>query len=295
MRTAEHAACVAIETSLFAHGMPPPDNFRLAHDVANAVRSVGAEPRFVAIEEGRPVCWPDPAPLEAVCKGGWQWHKATVADLPWLAARKANAATTVATTALLAHRAGLSVMATGGIGGVHRGFATVPDVSADLSVLARVPIVVVCSGVKTLLDVRATFEVLETLGVPVIGYRTRELPGFYTPHTGIRLRCAAESVDELVEIWHAYHQLGLTAAMLVVQPPPPEYAIAPQLVGRWTELALREASDSGVEGGELTPFVLARMAELSGRRTLQTNYALVVANAHLAAEIAARLQASARS
>ncbi len=289
MTSTQPAACVAVETSLFAQGMPRPDNFRLACDVAAAVRERQAEPRFVAIAGGTPVFWDSPKQLAPLCENGGAWPKATVADLALLAARRANAATTVATTALLAHRAGIRVAATGGIGGVHRDFARLPDVSADLPILARTPVIVVCSGIKSLLDVRATHELLETLGVPVVGFGTEELPGFYTARTGIALRWSVASVRELAEIWHAHRQHDLPGGLLIVQPPPEEHALPPEMVEAWVSEALADAKQAGLDGAAVTPFVLRRMAELSEGRTVQTNYALVVANACLAAELAVEL------
>ncbi|MFN3690725.1 MAG: pseudouridine-5'-phosphate glycosidase, partial [Fimbriimonadales bacterium] len=195
--------------------------------------------------------------------------------------------TTVAATVYLAHQAGIEVMATGGIGGVHRDRR---DISSDLPTLARTPTLVICSGAKAILDLPATREWLETYGIPVVGYQTDELPGFYTAHTGLRTDATVHDVDALIALWQA-HRMGGTA-MLVVQPPPAEYALPRAEMDALLEQALRECVDARITGSATTPWLLKRLAELSDGRTLQVNLALLESNARLAGQIAKRLHAS---
>jgi pseudouridine-5'-phosphate glycosidase len=214
-------------------------------------------------------------------------RKVSARDLPWCMTEGADGATTVAATMLLAARAGIDVFATGGIGGVHRDAPF--DESGDLVELARSPVLVVCAGAKSILDLPATLERLETLGVPVIGYRTRELPGFFTTTTGLSLDATADSVAELAACWRHQQSLGRPGGMLVVQPPPAELALPEALVREATQEAVRAAQEAGVRGGAVTPYLLAAIERLTNGASVQANLALLESNAALAAEIAVAL------
>ena len=272
---------VAIESTIFAHGLPHPVNWRTATAMQRAVCDQQAEPAVIALIEGVVRVGLTEQELRRLCEQGAGWAKASVADLPVVAARRLNAATTVAATAHLAARRGIAVVVTGGIGGVHRDYGRRLDVSADLTALARTSVLLICSGIKCVLDVAATLEALEALGVTVVGYRTNELPGFYTASTGLRLGCQVQEPQELIEIWWSRQQLGLNGAIVVVQPPPPEVALERDTLEAWVEQAVREADRQHIAGKALTPYLLRRLAELSDGKTLTVNQALAVANAHL--------------
>jgi pseudouridine-5'-phosphate glycosidase len=274
---------VALESTLIAHGLPWPTNLETAMRAETAVREQGAIPATIAVVDGVPTIGLTREQAEhlASAKGV---RKASRRDLAVAIARKEWAATTVSATMLLAHKAGISVFATGGIGGVHPG--PVPDVSADLTELGRTPVAVVCAGAKSVLDLLATLEMLETLGVPVIGYGTDEFPAFYSVTSGLRAPARADSPVEVARMVLAHWALG-GAGVVIAQPPPRELALAPQVVAEATEAAEAEARRAGISGPARTPFLLSRMAERTGGRTLTVNQALIVANAGLAARIAA--------
>src|SRR5579875_1396300 len=275
---------VALESSLIAQGLPRPANLRVALRLEAAVRSAGAVPATVALLDGVARIGLDPALLERVAREGLA--KAGLADLPIFAARRMSAGTTVSATAHLAWRAGLNVFATGGIGGVHRGDGW--DVSADLPALGRIPVVLVCAGAKSVLDLAATFEVLETQGVTVVGWRTDRLPAFYVRDAGqpvTPVRDAAEGAA----IYLARRRLGMEGAVVVCNPPPANLALDPEEHERWLAEAVAEAERRGVRGKEVTPFLLAELARASGGRTVEANAALVEGNARVAATIAVEL------
>jgi pseudouridine-5'-phosphate glycosidase len=278
---------VALESTLIAHGLPRPLNLETARAAEAAVRAEGAVPATIAVLRGVPTVGLSDGELQALA-GADGVLKASSRDLAAAVAQKRTAATTVAATMLLAHRAGVRVFATGGIGGVHRGLAETWDVSADLAELARTPVAVVCAGAKSILDLRRTLEVLETMAVPVVGYGTDEFPAFYVGSSGLPLTARVDSSAEAAALLAARWALG-GAGVVLAQP----LGAGLALESAEFETALAEAESRaaarGVSGPELTPFLLARLAEITGGRTLTANRALIVANAQLAARIARAL------
>lgn len=284
------APVVALESTVIAHGLPAPANLDLARRLEEAVREEGAVPATIGVVGGRPIVGLSPDEIERLGTADGV-AKAGPRDLAPLAVAGRDAATTVAGTLFLADRAGIPVLATGGIGGVHRGGELSLDVSADLGALAAIPVAVVCAGAKAILDLERTLEVLETLGVPVLGLGTGEFPAFYTAKSGLPLEHALEGPDEVAVVIEEARELGLRAGPLVCQPPPRGSGLPPEDVETWIARADREAAEAGVSGKALTPWLLARLAELSGGRTVQTNVALLENNARAAARIAAALAA----
>jgi pseudouridine-5'-phosphate glycosidase len=283
---------VALESTLIAHGLPWPLNLETARAAEAAVRAEGAVPATIAVCRGRPTVGLDGAELEHLAGGGGV-RKASRRDLAAAVVRGEWAATTVAATMALAHRAGVRVFATGGIGGVHppagqAGRAL--DVSADLYELARTPVAVVCAGAKSILDLPATLEVLETLGVPVVGYGTDEFPAFYLTTSGQPVSARVDDTAQAARLLQAHWALG-GAGVVLAQPLPAETALAPQALAAALSLAEREAAEAHVRGGALTPFLLYRLTLATGGRTLQANQALVLSNARLAARVAGALAA----
>lgn len=278
------SAKVALETAVITHGLPRPYNLEAGKRMVEAVHRAGATPALIGIVDGTPTFEAESEAIERLAH-----HpnpvKVALHNLSLVQAHGLTGGTTVSATLWLAHKAGITCMATGGIGGVHRG--RLPDVSADLPTLARLPMLVVCSGAKVILDLPATREWLETWGVPIVGYQTNEVPGFYTAHTGLPVDTVAQSMEEVVALWRAHQGMG--TSMLVVQPPPTEYALGREQVETYLEQALEEAESHGIHGSALTPWLLARLGELSGGRTLQVNLALLEANAFLAGRIALAL------
>lgn len=279
-------AVVALESSVIAQGLPIPANAEAARRMVSAVRAAGATPAITAIVRGTPVAGLEPEDLERFLRREGV-GKVSARDLPIAMARRQDGATTVAATLVLARLAGISVFATGGIGGVHREPAF--DESADLVELARSPVVVVCAGAKSILNLEATVERLETLGVPVVGYRTSELPGFFTTGTGISLSQRVESAAQIAAVFRAHQRLGGRSALLVVQPPPAEWALERALIDGATAAALQEARAAGIRGGAATPYLLARVERETGGRSVSTNLALLERNAELAGDVARAL------
>jgi pseudouridylate synthase len=279
-------AVVALESSVLAQGLPIPENAEAERRMDAAVRARDAVPAVSAVVRGRPTFGLEPDERERFLRREGV-RKVSARDLAWVMARGLDGATTVAATVALASRGGITVFATGGIGGVHREAPF--DESADLSELARSPVVVVCAGAKSILDLPATMERLETLGVPVVGYRTDELPGFFTASTGIRVDSRVESVNEIADIWRAHRALGRAGALLVVQPPPPEHALSRDTVDAAVSDAVARARQEGVRGAAVTPWLLAAVERATGGRSLAANLALLERNAMLAAEIAVAL------
>ena len=277
---------VALESSVFAQGLPVPENRRALTEMCEAVRERKATPAITAVVRGQPTVGLGDTDVERFLKRDGI-SKVSARDLPWAIAKKLDGATTVASTLVLAALAGITVFATGGIGGVHREPAY--DESADLLELARAPVVVVCAGAKAILDLPATMERLETLGVPVLGYRTRELPGFFTAGTGIPLSATADSVTEIAAAWRAHRDLGRPGAMLVVQSPPADLALDRKEVASVVERSYDSARRAGIQGAAVTPFLLSEIAKETNGRSLEVNLGLLQRNAGLAAEIAAQL------
>jgi pseudouridine-5'-phosphate glycosidase len=281
-----NAAVVALESTVIAHGLPRPQNLETARAVEEIVREAGAVPATIAVLGGVPHVGLDGHQLAHVARQEGI-HKLSRRDLGVAVARGWDGATTVATTAWVAERAGIKVFSTGGIGGCHRG--TLPDVSADLPELARTHLVVVCSGAKIVLDLPATREWLETHGVTVVGYGADEMPAFYSRRSGLAVDVRADSPAEVAQIAVARRKLRLKGATLVCVPVPAEAEIPAGILEAVLDEALAEAEKQSVSGRELTPFLLARMAEQSGGATLRANVALLEENARVAAGIAVAL------
>lgn len=277
---------VALETTLVAHGFPDPEGVEVAAASEAAVRRAGAVPATVGVVDGEVRVGLTMEELERFGRAGARARKLSPRDVAVCAAQGDLGATTVGGTLLVCRAAGIRVMATGGLGGVHRGYPDPPDVSADLGELARCPALVVSSGVKSLLDVPATSEVLETMGVPVLGWQTDRLPRFYSVHGGPPVSARVETADEAARIARAHWDLG-GGGILVGRPPDESLDDVEPLI----EEAIAEARATGVSGQDVTPFVLARLHGRSGGRTLRANRDLIVANAALAGEIAVALGA----
>jgi pseudouridine-5'-phosphate glycosidase len=279
-------AVVALESTIVSHGLPRPDNVRIAREIEDAVRDGGAVPATIALVDGVVRVGLDDALLEAIALGD-DVVKCSSRDLPIAASRGMTGATTVAATAHVAALAGIPLFATGGLGGVHREAPETWDESADLVALARTRICVVSAGVKSILDVPATLERLETLGVGVVGYRTDRFPGFYLTDSGFPLTWRLDSPAEIAAALAARTSLGLDGSALVVANPLPEdEQVDPDLHERVLTAALAEAAAAGIAGRDVTPFLLARFHEETAGESLRANVALVLANARLAAEIA---------
>ena len=286
---AEGKPVVALESTIISHGMPYPKNVQTALLVEQTIRENGAVPATIAVIGGRLKAGLRPEEIEYLGKAGRRVAKASRRDLPALVARRADGATTVTTTMMIAHMAGIRIFATGGIGGVHRGAETTMDISADLEELAQTPVMVVCAGAKSILDLGLTLEYLETKGVPVIGYGTEELPAFYTRKSGFGVDYRVDSPEELAAMFRAQRGMDYKGGMLVTNPIPEEYAMDKAVIDAAIEQALREAKEQGVRGKETTPFLLARVVELTGGDSLESNIQLVLNNARLAAKTAAEL------
>ncbi|GAC1401974.1 MAG: pseudouridine-5'-phosphate glycosidase [Pyrinomonadaceae bacterium] len=278
-----HRPVVALESTVIAHGLPRPQNLETAQRLEQIVRENGAIPATIAVLEGKLRVGLDDDELKHLAESK-NIRKISVRDLPLAVAQKWDAATTVASTMWIAHRAGIEVFATGGIGGVHRG--ALQDVSADLTQLARTPMCVVCSGAKIVLDLSATREWLETYGVTVLGYGCDELPAFYTRRSNLKVDARVESAREVFEIAAARRALETNGALLVTVPVPSDAEVSDKILQTVLDVALREAEEQEIGGRELTPFLLARMAEASDGATLKANIALLENNARIAADIA---------
>jgi len=284
---AEGRPVVALESTIVAHGMPWPRNLETARAVEAEVRAAGGVPATIALFDGRIHVGLEAQALERLA-GIPEVAKVSRRDMGAMLARKAAGATTVAATMLCAHLAGIRVFVTGGIGGVHRGAETSFDVSADLDELARTPVVVVCAGAKAILDLPKTLEYLETRGVPVIGWGTAEFPAFYGRTSGLPVAHRVDAPAEAAAVLSAHWAIG-GAGAVIAHPIPAADALPEGEIGAVVDRALAEAADRGIVGREVTPFLLARVAELTGGRSLAANIALVKANARCGAAIAAAL------
>lgn len=284
---AEGKPVVALESTIISHGMPYPQNVETALNVEKIIRENGAVPATIAIIGGRLKAGLTAEEIEYFGKKGQAIAKASRRDLAVLCARGEDGATTVTTTMMIAHMAGIKVFATGGIGGVHRGAETTMDISADLEELAQTPVMVVCAGAKSILDLGLTLEYLETKGVPVIGYGTEELPAFYTRQSGFGVDYRMDSPEELAAAFKASHDMNLKGGMLVTNPIPEEYAMPLDTINAAIDQAIAECEAQGIHGKKTTPFLLARVAELTGGDSLASNIRLVYNNAKLAAQTAA--------
>ena len=278
---------VALESTIISHGMPYPQNVETALNVERIIRENGAVPATIAIIGGRLKAGLTAEEIEYFGKKGQAIAKASRRDLAVLCARGQDGATTVTTTMIIAHMAGIKVFATGGIGGVHRGAETTMDISADLEELGQTPVMVVCAGAKSILDLGLTLEYLETKGVPVIGFGTDELPAFYTRRSGFGVDYRIDTPKDLAAAFKAQNDLGLKGGMLVTNPIPEEYAMPLETITAAIDRAIAECNEKGIHGKETTPFLLARVAELTGGNSLASNIQLVYNNARLAAQTAA--------
>lgn len=281
-------AVVALETTIVTHGMPPPVNVETARAVEAVVREAGAVPATIGVIAGRITVGISDDQLQLLASAP-DVLKLTRADLPYAVAARRHGSTTVAATIFCAHRAGISIFATGGIGGVHRGAETSFDVSADIEELSRTPVAVVCAGAKAILDLPKTLEALETRGVAVAGYRTGEFPAFWSRSSGLPLHLRLDTPDEIAALLRAQRELGIDAGIVIANPIPAADEIPPDVIARHVGAATAAAAARGVAGKELTPFLLDAMLAATGGRSLAANVALVRNNARLAAEIAVAL------
>jgi len=276
---------VALESTVIAHGLPYPKNVEVAHALEATVRDAGAVPATIGVLGGVPTIGLDEAAVERFAQRDGVL-KLSRRDLAVAVAQRRDGATTVAATMALAHLASISVFATGGIGGVHRGARESWDVSGDLLELSRTPVLVVCAGAKSILDLQATLEVLETQGVPVVGYQTDEFPAFYSANSGLSLPVRADTPAEVAALWHAHRQYGGGSGLLLCAPPPAADALPMDEIEAAIEQALAEAERQRIRGAQVTPFLLAAMERFTDGRSLQTNVALLKNNARVAAEVA---------
>lgn len=263
--------------------MPYPQNVETALNVERIIRENGAVPATIAVIGGRLKAGLTPEEIEYFGKKGQAITKASRRDLAVLCARGEDGATTVTTTMIIAHMAGINVFATGGIGGVHRGAETTMDISADLEELAHTPVMVVCAGAKSILDLGLTLEYLETHGVPVIGYGTNELPAFYTRTSGFGVDYRIDTPEDLAKAFKVQNDLGLGGGMLVTNPIPEEYSMDPAVINKAIDEAIAESREKGIHGKATTPFLLAKVKELTGGDSLDSNIHLVYNNAKVAA------------
>ncbi len=276
---------VALESTIIAHGMPYPENVNTAKRLGNIIRDAGCVPAIVAVSEGKVCVGIDDVLLERIAKEKGVL-KVSRRDIPIAIASKALGATTVSGTLVIAHAAGIKVFVTGGIGGAHRGAETSMDVSSDLEELAISDVAVVSAGVKAILDLPKTLEILETKGVPVVGYKTGELPAFYTRSSGLKLVARADTVDEVACIMKSKWDLGISGSVLIANPIPQEFEADSKVINAAIENALVRASEEGIAGKEITPFILSLVSEATGGDSLAANVALVENNARLGAQIA---------
>lgn len=279
---------VALESTVIAHGLPRPQNIETAARLEQIVWDEGGTPATIAVLEGEFYVGLATEQIEAIANSGGI-RKLSTKDLAVAVAEKWNGATTVASTMWIAHRAGIKVFATGGIGGVHRG--SLPDVSADLPELARTPMIVVCSGAKIVLDLPATREWLETNSVTVVGHQCDEMPAFYSRSSGLPVDVRCDSPEQVVKIFHAQRELRMDSALLVTAPVPAEAEVDAELLRQVLDDALKQADELKITGRDVTPFLLARMSEQSEGATLKANIALLENNARVAAQIALALHA----
>ena len=282
----EKRAVVALESTIISHGMPYPQNVQTALSVEKIVREHGGVPATIGIIDGVGVVGMNPEEIEEFGRRGMSIPKVSRRDLPVIMARKSWGATTVATTMIIAALGGVEFFVTGGIGGVHRGAEETFDISADLEEMARTNVTVICAGAKAILDLPKTLEVLETKGVPVLGYQTDELPAFYTRTSGLKVDARVENAREAADIVRAKRELGLDGGVLITNPIPEAESMDPAFINAHIEQAIRDMDEKGIKGKECTPFLLARIAEITEGKSLAANIQLVFNNAAVGTEIA---------
>ena len=283
---AEKKPVIALESTIISHGMPYPHNVQTALAVEKIIRDHGAIPVTIGIIDGVGVVGMLPEEIEEFGRRGMSIPKVSRRDLPVILARGSWGATTVATTMILAAEAGVEFFVTGGIGGVHRGAENTFDISADLEELARTNVTVICAGAKAILDLPKTLEVLETKGVPVLGYQTQELPAFYTRKSGLKVDYELKDAEDAAVVIKAKREFGLTGGILITNPVPEEYSYDADEINAVIDDAVREAEEKHITGKEITPFLLARIAEITGGKSLEANIQLVFNNAAVGSEIA---------
>ncbi len=284
----ENRPVVALESTIISHGMPYPRNVQTALEVERIIREHGAVPCTIGIIDGVGVVGMSPEEIEEFGKRKGI-AKVSRRDLPVIMAEKAWGATTVATTMILAAAAGIEVFVTGGIGGVHRGAQQTFDISADLEELAKTNVTVICAGAKAILDLPLTMEVLETKGVPVLGYQTEELPAFYTRKSGLKVDYALKDTVDAAKVIKAKRDLKLDGGILITNPIPEEYSMDPEVINKAIDEAVKEMDAQGIKGKNCTPYLLAKIAEITGGSSLDSNIQLVYNNAAIGAEIAKEL------
>lgn len=277
---------VALESTIISHGMPYPQNVETALRVEEIVRENGAVPATTAIIGGKLKCGLKKEEIEYLGKKGLEVTKCSRRDIPMAIARRLDGATTVATTMIIANMADVSIFATGGIGGVHRGAQETMDISADLEELANTPVMVVCAGAKAILDIPLTLEYLETKGVPVLGYQTDKLPAFYTRKSAFNVDYRVDSPEEAAKAFEAQRGAGLHTGMLMANPIPEEFSMDEDMINNAIEAAVKEAEEKGIKGKESTPFLLSKVKDITGGSSLEANIELVFNNAKVAAQIA---------
>lgn len=282
----EKRPVIALESTIISHGMPYPQNVETAMKVESIIREHGGVPATVGLVDGVGVVGLTPEEIEEMGKRGMSIPKVSRRDLPMILAEKSWGATTVATTMILASLAGVEFFVTGGIGGVHRGAETTFDVSADLEELGRTNVTVICAGAKAILDLPKTLEVLETKGVPVLGYQTSELPAFYTRTSGLKVDYAIKDAADAARIVKAKRDLGLAGGILITNPIPEQYSMDPSEINKVIDEAIKEMDEKGIKGKQCTPFLLAKIAEITKGRSLAANIQLVFNNAAVGTEIA---------
>jgi len=281
---------VALESTIISHGMPYPQNKKTALQVEQIVRDNGAVPATIAIINGKIKVGLSDKEIDYLARSGSSIVKASRRDLPYLLAQKIDGATTVASTMIAAKIAGIRVFATGGIGGVHRGASLSFDISADLQELSNTDVAVVCAGIKAILDLGLTLEYLETFGIPVLGYRTKELPAFYTQKSGFQVNYKMDSAKEIAKLLKSKWDLDLKGGVLITNPIPKEKELDFEIMNKAIEEAIVEEKKMGIKGKESTPFLLGKVKELTGGLSLKANIELVYNNAKLAAQIAKEYQ-----
>ena len=284
----ERRPVVALESTLITHGLPFPENLRCARNAQDQIRLQGATPATIAVLDGQIRIGLEDAELERISQDN-SASKLSRHDLATACARGLTGGTTVAATMICARKAGIAVFATGGIGGVHRGWNSTLDISADLQERARTQVTVVCSGAKSLLDLPATIEMLETLGVPVVGFGTDELPAFFSAQSGISLHQFVDNLTEAADIIRARRQLDLSGGEVLAVPPPETLAVTLSDLENWTQAALAESQKKGITGKSVTPYLLGQIADLSSGATLAVNTALILNNAEIAGRLAVTL------
>lgn len=283
---AENRPVIALESTIISHGMPYPQNVETALNVEKVVREHGGVPATIGIIDGVGVVGMTSEEIEEFGKRGMSIPKVSRRDLPIIRASKSWGATTVATTMIFAAMAGVKFFVTGGIGGVHRGVENTFDISADLEELGRTDVTVICAGAKAILDLPKTLEVLETKGVPVLGFQTSELPAFYTRTSGLKVDYAIRDYEDGARIVRARHEMGLSGGILITNPIPEKYSIPAEQINAVIEKAIAEMDERGIKGKECTPFLLAKIAEITGGESLASNIQLVYNNAAVGTEIA---------